>query len=235
MRKAIALIELIFAIIVIAITLLAVPNLLALSNKTTKDVITQESISSAASQLSMIMSLYWDEKDSISEYESPILYVNSGDIELNETLDSNNNPLGRRIGSNIETSRRYALESNKTKFSASITLGKENNESIENDIDDFNGHTYTLVSYEEAKVDVGEYKDTNITITTNVNYISDANSYNNTNISFDNPFDTNVTNSTNIKSIIITVQSTFDPSKKIVLKAFSCNIGATKLKERVFQ
>ena len=88
MRAAIALIELIFAIVIIGITLLSVPNLLSLSKSSSQNAITQESISSAASHLAMIMSQYWDEADSDINYDSPILYVDNGDSELNESKDT---------------------------------------------------------------------------------------------------------------------------------------------------
>jgi type II secretory pathway pseudopilin PulG len=237
MKKAIALIELVFAIVVIGITLLSVPNLLNLSKKTSTNVITQESISNAASQLSMIMSQYWDEVDSSSNYDSPILYVHSGDVELNETKDTNGNLIGRRVGSNQETPRRFGIDENGAKLYASDVLGSDSNDIFEDDIDDFNGQSYTLVSHvgETTTADVGEFKDINITIATAVKYINDSNTYSNSTIAFNNPFNNLSASSSNIKAITVSITSSINPNKKIVFKAFSCNIGASKLKERIFQ
>ncbi len=235
MRKAIALIELIFAIVVIAITLLAVPNLLSLSKSTSDSAITQESISSAASQVALIMSQYWDEVDSDINYDSPILYVDNGDSELNEANDTNGNLLGRRVGSNKDTPRRFGVDINGNKLKASNTLGIDaNDNNIKDDIDDFNGQVYNLVLHEPSSTEVGEFKDINISIATKINYISDKVNYAIQNITFNNPFKYSSSKSTNIKAISVTITSPNDSNKKIVLKAFSCNIGASKLREKSF-
>jgi len=237
MKQAIALIELVFAIVVIGITLLAVPNLLSLSRGTAQNAITQESVSSGASQAALVMSQYWDEVDTDPNYNSPVLYVKNGDSELNETTDSNGNLLGRRVGSNQNTPRRYEVDSNGSKLEASSTLGEESNDVEKDDIDDFDGDVYTLVhNNDKGDPTVGEFKDLNISIATIVNYIEDNNTYSQQDIVFNNPFKypSSDPNSTNIKAISVTITSTNDPNKRIVLRAFSCNIGATRLDDRVF-
>ncbi len=234
MKKAIALIELIFAIIIIAITLLSVPNLLSISKKSATSAITQENISNGASLVSEIMSLYWDENDTTPN--SPILYVKSGDSELNESKDTNGNLLGRRVGSNNETPRIYESDKNGNRLEASSVLGMENNDTVEDDIDDFNGKNLTLINHigETTTADIGDFKDTTVSLDISVDYISDINNYNNQNIFFNNPFNIINNDSTNIKAITLTLTSINNRNKKIILKAFSCNIGASKLKERIF-
>jgi type II secretory pathway pseudopilin PulG len=235
MKRAIALIELIFAIVVIGITLLAVPNLLATTTKASSNAITQEAISNGASHLAMILTQYWDEQ-SIQAYDNPILYVTSSNSMLQEAKDSFNNSLGRRIGSNDETPRRFAKDKfgNKIYATTPTNFGLDGGETIANDIDDYANTTYTLVKREEASIAIGEYKDTKVNISTKVYYISDNTMYNRFNVTFNNPFNNKVNNSTNIKAIKVTITSLNDANKKIVLNGFSCNIGSQKLRRRDF-
>jgi len=243
MKKGIALIELIFAIVIIGITLLAVPNLIATTTKASNQSFAQEAISNAASHIGLAMSQFWDEEATNPKYNNPILVVQDGFDFLDETTDNTGYFLSRRVGVAKSSSRRFAIDINGTKLQATTTLGLENAESEPDDFDDFNGHTYSLVySTEQTTTQEGDYKDVKISIEDKVNYISDKPtngtppSYNKTVISFDDPFDTSKikTKSTNIKSITVTLTSSNDPNKKVVLKGFSCNIGSSKLKERKF-
>jgi len=233
MRRAIALIELIFAIVIIGITLLTVPNLLNTTTKATVNAITQEAISNGASHLEMILSQYWDE-NSINN-DNPILYVNNGDSELEEAKDSNGNALSLRVGSNKESPRRFKLDSsgNKIYATSASLLGLESNDTQPDDIDDFAKTSYTLVKNDEATVDIGEYKDKTIKISTSVYYISDSTNYSTSTVTYNNPLNNPNAQSTNIKAIKVTITSTND-NKFIVLNGFSCNIGAQKLRRRDF-
>jgi len=233
MKQAIALIELIFAIVVIGITLLTVPNLLSNTNKASQNAITQEAVSNGASHLEMVMSQYWDEQSTTSN--NPILYVNNGDSELKEKIDSNGNGLKVRVGSNIETPRRFKLDQNGNKIYATnpINFGLDINDTLADDIDDFAGTTYSLVNRENTTVDKGEYKDKTINISTAVYYISDNTTYSNNSVVFNNPFSNISNKSTNIKTIKVTITSMND-DKKIVFNGFSCNIGAQELRRRDF-
>ena len=279
MKKAIALIELIFAIVVIAITLLSVPNLISKTNKASKEAITQEAVSNAASELDMIMSSFWDEECVEPKRNNPILEVGSTieDLkEMNVTLTSSSgssssgggsggllgsmpglnggsgastttvtrNIGGRRKGSPKNTTRRFYTKLDGTRYQATppSMLKLESNEEEPDDIDDFNGKTTYLVdTSENTTVQEGDYKDKKIKLNISVNYIKDAptsstpSTFNKKVISFDNPF-SNVENlaSTNIKEIVLTLRSDNDKNKKVVLKAFSCNIGAGILKEKTF-
>jgi Tfp pilus assembly protein PilV len=235
MRRAIALIELIFAIVVIGITLLAVPNLLSTTTKASSSAITQEAVSNGASHLEMILSQYWDEQSS-KAYDNPILYVSGGNSKLNEAKDSFNNPIGRRVGSNKETPRRFAKDKSGNKIFATppSNFGFDGAETIADDIDDFANSNYSLVNRENADVSVGEYKDTRVNISTMVYYIPDNANYSSSSVVFNNPFSNKANRSTNIKAIKVTITSPNDTNKKIVLNGFSCNIGSQKLRRRDF-
>ena len=236
MRRAIALIELIFAIVIIGISLLAIPNIVGVTAKSSNEAFTQEAISNGFSYMGMILAQYWDEVNTDSKYNTSILYVKSGDSELKEAVDDNGNPLGRRIGSPISTPRRFAKDINGVKLYATspTNLGLETAETTPDDIDDFHNRTTTLKNIEATTTDSGDYKDTSITLYTQVKYVSDKTNYKLAHITFNNPFDTNVPNSSNIKLITLTITSPNDPNKFIIFRAFSSNIGAAKIKERLF-
>jgi len=240
MKKAIALLELIFAIVVIGITLVSVPNLIRTTTKASNGAVTQEAISNVASHIDMVMSQFWDEEATNPKYNNPILVVQNGNASLDEAKDSKGYYLGRRVGSAISTSRRFTVDINGTKLKASNILSLEAGELEPDDIDDFNNQSFILVNRESTTAQEGDYKDRSVQIATTVNYILDkptnVSNYNSSVIDFDNPF--NVANisskSTNIKSISVTLTSINDPKKKIILRGFSCNIGSSKLKERKF-
>jgi type II secretory pathway pseudopilin PulG len=139
-RKAIALIELIFAIVVIAITLLSVPNLISQTTQASNKAITQEAISNAASYASLIMSSFWDESDTDPKVGNPILVVDKNttglaEKEINTTINAGGIPdgnggiipdgngvgenfeqptsiigVGSRIGSALTSPRRFAID-----------------------------------------------------------------------------------------------------------------------------
>ena len=240
MKKAIALLELIFAIVVIGITLVSVPNLIRTSVKASNGAVTQEAISNVASHIDMVMSQFWDETSTNPKYNNPILVVDNGNPSLNEARDSKGFLLGRRVGSAISTSRRFAVDISGNKLKASSNLTLEPGEIEPDDIDDFNNKSFVLVDRESTTAQEGDYKDRSVQITTTVNYISDKPSnrvnYDGSIIDFDNPFNAaNISkNSTNIKSVSVTLTSINDPKKRVVLRGFSCNIGSSKLKERKF-
>jgi len=245
MRKGIALLELIFAIVVIAIALVSVPNLIRTTVKASNQVVTQESVSNVASHLDMIMSQFWDDNSTDPRYNNPVLVTNSPYLkEYSYSVGPMKFFLGRRVGSPLSSPRRFALvdiNGTKVKLSATMNLGKDGNESEPDDVDDFNNQEIGLQYREAASVENGDYKDIKVDMKTVVNYVSDAPTvssgmptYNVDVLNFDNPFDNIESNSTNIKTITVTLTSQNNPDEKIVLRAFSCNIGSSQLKERTF-
>jgi len=241
MKKAIALVELVFAIVIIGITLLSVPNLISTATNSSSQVITQEAIANTASYINIIMSRSWDE--SSTKFNNPILKVSSGMDELSETNLSFGFKYPRRVGSALSTSRRFITDLNGSLLSANSTLGKE--EVIDtdpDDIDDFNNIAYSLIySINNTAINKEDYKDLNIQINTKIKYIYEAptntpSTFNKSSVKFDNPFNYAKVkiDSTNIKSIEVTLKSANDSNKRVILRAFSCNIGGSKLKERKF-
>ena len=238
-RKGIAMIELIFAIVVIGIVLMSVPNLVWTAGKSGYVGIQQEAINEAASHLNMIWSYPWDERDTDEKVRAPILHVSAAaDSNLSEYGDS-----GRRICTPLQSQRSF-IRADGAELDASTALGLESGESKgdEDDLDDFNGEIYHLTLIETSPGDYVE-KGSDIDISTSVRYLNDTpgdGSYEDPggdkDITFAPPA-SSFASSSNIKEIQVTLTSQSgveELNKTIVLKAFSCNIGETDLEERHF-
>jgi hypothetical protein len=230
LRPATAMIELIFALVIMGIVLMSAPQLISTSAKSGFVTIQQEGINEASSQVNMVMGYYWDEADTNETFPPPVLHVsNSGNSDLNESATS-----GLRKGT-PRLSKRSFIRADAQEFSATTSLGSDAGD--RDDIDDFIGDT-NLTSVTASNADYTE-SDT-INIHTTVTYMSDAPSGNtyspsSTNIVTFSPNFTTLTPTTNIKHITVTLTSTAgidELDKKIVFNAFSCNIGAAVLEER---
>ncbi len=231
MRNAIAMVELIFAIVIMGIVMMSAPMLISQASQSSLQVVVQEAIAADASELGMILTRDWDESGTDETIESPILAVTNGDLELEMALFPDGNSSGRRAGTPTGSTR-TSFSSIGTELSA--TLEGAFNDGDGDDIDDFNGQSTPLTGTRYA---LGDLADVNITINTTVKYISDsptAGTYNSELLTFNNPFDNNVTGvTTNIKSVTSQVSSD-NLDTAIKLQAFSCNIGTYTLKTRSF-
>jgi len=239
-RKAIAMIELIFAIVVMGIVMLSVPNLLKTSVEGTYTALQQESIAAAVAQMNMIMTAEWDEQDTNILEGAPVLRTASPNI-ANCTTD---HPPGV-----TSASGRYCKGLSTGAFFVATppaNLGKEATDgSMLNDVDDYNNLSYQLAVYnnENYTTTQGNYIDTDINITSRVYYGDDrpnkadgtpsAGGYDKT-MRFSNPFRTIVAaGSRHIKLVTLTLTSSnsageLSSDKRITLSAFMCNIGAPK-------
>ncbi len=236
-------IELIFAIVVIGIALMSAPNLIRTSTKSGYVAIQQEAINEAASHLNMVIGYHWDENDTDDRYLDPILHVSNGDWQLDENKSIGYS--GRRYGTPTRGARTFIrADGNDSLTASSLGLDAGETRGDEDDIDDFDGSSYSLEQVVNATADYVE-KST-VTINTTVRYypdIPDAGTYINPNaatprtLEFDFNDSISAAPTTNIKKIEVTLISTSGVSelqKNIKLRAFSCNIGAVELKERDF-
>jgi len=233
LRPAIAMIELIFAIVVIGITLLSAPLVLNQSIQSSTIAMQQESIAAAATQIGLIMTQNWDENDSNDTTGYNILNVATGDAALAFGTRDLNSTYSTRVMNDPALSL-FAKATN------GANLGKEVLSDVRNnDIDDYNNEEYNLTLYagENAYLsnNKGEYLDTRIVMENNVSYgidaVANAAGYAADPIDFNNPFRTSPT-STNIKLITVTLTSKSTDSendKSILLSAFSCNIGTARV------
>ena len=231
LRPAVAMIELIFAIVVIGLVLMSAPMLMQTAANSGYVTTQQEAISEVAARISMVMGYHWDENDTDEEFLDPILNVSStGDNELDK-----NSTTKRRKGTPLQSYRSFIRSDSNESLNASTSFGPVDTgetSGTEDDIDDFDGNiTYLTGSSASA-----DYIDS-IKIKTIVTYISDSANYNSSAITYNFNPSTATTATTNIKMIEANLTSTSNVpelNKTIILRAFSCNIGGYELEERSF-
>ena len=226
MKKGFSLIEIVLAIVIIAISMMSVPMILTQTSKSNEFSIIQESILASSTKMINILSYYWD-KNSYDK-ENKILRtldVTNGDSELDRivaTPSINDNNL--RIGHLYYDKRR--------RFFDFILVGKTYpdtsiNVSNQESINDFHDKTATI-----GGSGAYDYKDSKIALTSKIYYIPDNTDYSKTDIhfTFTTPTSTPITNnkSTNIKMIVV---DTVSPllGRHLVLRSFESNVGQSKL------
>jgi len=212
-RPAVAMIELVFAIVIMGIVLMSAPMLITTAVSTSSVALQQESINEAASRVNMILTYPWDQNDINDSCIPPVLHVTSGDSELDEVGNT-----GRRIGVPLQTtSRTFLCGTNELNASFS----KDGSD----DIDDF-AQTISLVSKPSGTGGKDYIEQTTVSMSTTISYATDAASYNSQTVSY---APSNGSASSNIKIINVILTSSSSASelnqKQIILQAFSCNIG----------
>lgn len=225
-RKAIAMIELIFAIVIIGITLMSAPMLISQASKSAYTSITQEAIAAGAAEISMILARAWDENNTNITTGAPILNVSNGDPDLNAANRANVFP------NNLLSTRSYSNNLGDTDMNASMTLGSDSGDF--DDLDDKDGVSILLKDYNATTTQEGDLIDKTITMLTTISYIDDNASWS-SGMSYSPTIPSSVSASTNIKAIDINLTSGSSASelgKTIVFKAFSANIGTYKLQRR---
>jgi hypothetical protein len=236
-KKAIAMIELIFALVIMGIVLLSAPMLRQQSMESGNVALQQEAIAAAASQTAIVLSMHWDENNSnIPVGVSPILDSNRLPFDFNTTTP----PLGL-----INVASRNSADGNITLFPSTVFGTDETNDSDTNesdytdfdDVDDYNNQTFGLLVFnnEVTTTDVGDYVDKNISMNTRINYTEDRVDSNVTGLLSGTTIALNSRiNSTplgavsNIKFIQVNLTSESgveELNKNITFRAFSCNIG----------
>ena len=249
MRKAVAMIELIFAIVILGITMMSAPMLISTATQSGYVTMQQESIAIASSKMGIIMTHHWDEQGSDENITTPILLTN-GDPQLDQVFIGAV-PTGKRAGSlNIETQRSF-LTTVGPGFSASPGMGIENI-GVFNDVDDYNNDNAQVVlaavgeDTDNLVGNVGDVADRQVQVLSTVRYMSDAlegGTYlgDGGNTITYSPFNDKATppNPSNIKHINVTLTTNAaaanpEMAKTIIFNAFSCNIGSYELEERSF-
>jgi prepilin-type N-terminal cleavage/methylation domain-containing protein len=228
-RSGFSLIELVLAIVIIAISVMTIPLMLSQSANSISFALTQDSILAARTKMGNILSYEWDANSSDSTGSDTVirvLDVINGDADLNRTalydVDIN-----RRIGHVIEDKRRRMYEGNLTNKSFP---SPDVNLATKTSINNFHNENVMMLS--GSGLDY--VRDFNMS--TKIWYLNDGADYNATII---NDFDfvvtaksdiTDINKSTNIKMIEIDVSS--DDGQDFKFRAFSCNIGQSTLEER---
>ena len=228
-KRGIAMIELIFALVIIGITLMSAPMLINQSINSGYVALQQESIAAASAHTNILLSKHWDEADADVNGTAPIIRI-PNNIGNNFTFAG--------IRNSLSTRQRLFDNGN---FAPPTNMGIDINESTENvftldDIDDFRGTSFGLSLYnqESTNAEIGDYVDQQIKITTAINFASDgravANLLNNPTLNIGNGiFDSNELNPTQIKGVQVTLKTenidVAELNKSITFHAFSCNLG----------
>ena len=238
-KNGIAMIELIFAIVVIGIVLLSAPMLIQQSVNSGYVTLQQEAIAAASSHTGIVLAKHWDEGDANNTTGvAPIITLNSQQPNSPFTL-------GGIIDINT-SSRTSAIADNNISASPIGTDGNETTPDLYDDVDDYNNKNLNLTIFngETTTADIGEYIDQNITIRTIVTFANDRNEtysdFNNSIVTVNNIYlnrDLGGVES-NIKFIRVnlTTQNTAVPEleKNITMDAFSCNLGTYTIGEGQF-
>ncbi|MBU1667902.1 hypothetical protein KKC13_05740 [bacterium] len=230
-RQGIAMIELIFALVIIGITLLSAPMLIQQSIASSNVGLQQEAIAAIASHTGIILSSHWDEADAnISNSTASILSITrtpplAPGVTDPFTFDISNTRAGMK---NIFA--RTTLVGGEL-APPSLTFGFDTNDSnYTDDVDDYHGAIVSLTVYnnEDTTVSTGDYVDKDLNLTTIVTYADDITTLQVNTTANDIFNNRNITGQSNIKFITtrLTTNNTADELEKdITLHAFSCNIG----------
>jgi len=234
MKNGIAMIELIFALVIMGIVLLSAPMLIQQSINSSNIALQQESISALATHMEMILTMYWDEHN--TESNKSILDVQRV-ITPNPFNFNNGNLSGyKNILVNYGNGRTTTIATAHIPVPVSNHIGTDINESEFDDfddIDDFNNKNFGLILFngESTTADIGDYVDKDVNISTTVTYNEDRPNnatLNNSTLDINHSISIVIGNPTNIKFITSTLTSDSgvkELEKNITLKAFSCNIG----------
>ena len=223
-RYAFTMIELIFAIVIIGISMLSLPTIMVGNATNQESSITQEGIMLTSTKVSKTLSFPWD--PNLAGFgvstAAPVLET-GGDAEL-EARNANN--LDFRVGHFPEKLRRRKTP-NAAPFGATAIAGAPVNPSTS--INDLNGDTEIVGQINNVTSNQNSYKK-QWTINTAVSYVSDTAVYSNNVI---NDFDFSVANAgatTNIKMIQTT--ATDNDGNAVQLTSFSSNIGESEFYKR---
>ena len=228
LRPGIAMIELIFAIVIMGIAFLSAPMLIATASNSSQVTFQQEAIAMIASHTNALMSYAWDEKDMVSNHT--ILRTFSTNIALRNRING-------LVSKGRIWDRLLAVgASNPGNFGV-----PDGSETVEDDVDDFHNQDTQLSTIDAASTVIdGDYLDKTASINTKVQYASDSSSsadfstcQNSGNgCAYSNPT-VGVGNSTNVKFITTTLTSSNVQDRNIRLRAFMCNIGSVVPQKRM--
>ena len=214
-KRAFTLIELIFAIIVLSIAFLAIPELFVATSSNIEEILKDEATFQGVRTAGAIQTYPWDEKSQNSDGNfTYILDVQDGDDQLDRVAGTQ-----YRVGNDQLGKKRKFYQ---TTTLASTTLGSDTGDTIDDDIDDFNNHSETITS---LVVD--------LTVTTKVFYIDDDEDYSAATLSFDIPT-TSQSQSSNIKMIEVKVKDS-NNNHILTYRTISCNIGTAPIRTRTLK
>lgn len=133
-RSAFTLLEVVFAIVVMAIVIVSLPVVMGSNQKGIDTTIVQEAIFGASAELNQVLSYRWDE-NSINEIDDP--FALSKVIETGDCSNTNTSLNYRlRPGHIAQPLHRRCLEQNATLVTSEVDFGQDSGDM--DDIDDIN-------------------------------------------------------------------------------------------------
>lgn len=229
MRRGASMLELVVAIVVMGIAVMALPLMLSQTKSNNEFAMQQEAILAARTKLGDVLTYAWDEANVLLTGATLVLDTNDtgSDDELNKINGS------RRIG-HIPSDKRRKGYDIQTPSTASGTLGADAGEaqlSDYDDIDDFHTTSQQLFNSGEATIAGQDYKFADMNLTTRVIYVDDSATYINDDVN-DFVFTTaNANRRSNLKMVEITVSGS---QTNFVLRSYSANIGESELLRRTW-
>ncbi|CAA6818507.1 MAG: Unknown protein [uncultured Sulfurovum sp.] len=234
-KPAIAMIELIFALVIIGIVLLSSPMLIQQSIRSSNVALQQEAIAAAAAQTGVILSMNWDEANAnLAIGTSPIL-------DTQQTITPFNFNAGSIAGLK-GVSGRISLVGGSQVYTPSPSFGPDLNSTNSDmnesdfthfdDVDDYANSNLGITVYnnQDSTADIGDYVDIGLNMHTKVSYRKDApvNSVLSVQTNIGGQLALTSSVPSNIKHIKVALTSKSgvkELDKNISLEAFSCNIG----------
>ena len=214
-RSAFTLIELIFAIIVVSIAMLALPTLFRIASESADEIVKDEATFQGFQTAGVILTYPWDDNSIDPDTNATLILDTTGDTELNRVPGT----VYRR--GNIRLGKRRRFFDNITNASAALGL-EEATLADADDIDDF----------DRMREDI-QSNLLKLFIDVNVTYVSDSANYANTSLPFF--FGATTATPTNLKMITIGVKKRSDGTTVLKYAAFAANIGSTKILTRHLQ
>ena len=221
MRKATSMLELVIAIVVMGIAMMTLPTMLTTIQNNNVFSLRQEAILAARTQLGDELTYLWDQNSIDSNQNIAVLDTNSTNSNFERVPGTIH-----RIG-HIKGNKRRKYFSSITYATSPVNLGKDAGETIPNDIDDFSSSAPVTIKHDANSLDY-RY---DLNMTTTVSYVDD-------NFTEGTTFDFNTSTispakSTNIKMTTLTITNN-NNDFNMLLRAYSCNIGANRLLRRDF-
>lgn len=233
-RHAFTLIELIFAIVLVAIIVLSVPMMNLINAKATEGSIAQEAIFASSAKLMQTLSYPWDENSTDIEQILEGATVLSGVVKIplgTASLDFNNTVCRPGL-----IARRCRTDQNGSEVNVS-NLGDDNTNVLIRGLDDSNGTSKLAAGSEAYK---NQYR-----VVTSIAYVSDNGNAAGGLIDYNalNPFTSNFIFSdvaagspTNLRVVTVTTEEFKNGAwtPVTVLRAYGANIGEIKPYKRTY-
>jgi Tfp pilus assembly protein PilV len=226
-KRAVAMVELIFAMVIIAIVLLSAPMLIHQASKSNNVLLQQEAIAAISAHTSILLSKHWDEADanlSGGVAVSPILKTSNGAGIFDFNVTNTRQGFGDVPG-------RLTLHQGAT-LPASI-IGDDLND--RDDIDDYHDKNNTVILYsnsESTSATIGDYVDINLNMHTTVRYTRDTPVNFNITSTTNTDINQSIVGTSNVKFVSVHLTSESNVSelnKSIIMNVFSCNIGTVSI------